>query len=164
MRIGAANPPIAADRRGVAAVEFAFIAPVLLAVLWIVIELGLMLTAKGLLDSAALRASRLGSTGFAPAGMSREQYIREFVAEQAYGLLRPEQLAVSAKSYDSFGDIGVPGEGASGFGGPGSVVVYTLTYPWTGATPLIGKLVGAVGMKLTANLAVRNEAFDQAHN
>ncbi len=151
--------PLVGDRSGATVVEFALVLPVLMAVILVVLEFGMMLTAQGLLDSAALQVSRLGTTGFAPDGSSREDYIRQFVSSQAFGLLQPEKLSISATSYTSFSDIDQPDKGVPGFGGPDAVVVYRLTYPWDGVTPLIGKFFGDAGMSLTASLAVRNEPF-----
>src|SRR3546814_7146354 len=86
-----------------------------------------------MLDAAATSASRVGSTNYKPTGTARETYIRNYVADQAFGLLDPAQLQVTPTAYASFAAIGQPDAGASGdFGGPGDVVVYTLTYPWHG--------------------------------
>ena len=147
------------NRSGAAVVELALIVPAMLMLLLAVVELGMMLTAQGLLDTAALRASRTGSTGFTPDGSTRDQYLRKFIADQAFGLLQADKLAISSTAYASFDDIDKPGKGAAGFGGSGQVVVYKLTYPWTGITPLISQLVASRQVSLTSSLAVRNESW-----
>src|SRR3546814_19262940 len=103
------------------------------------IETGLLLTAQGMLDAAATSAARVGSTNYKPTGTARETYIRNYVADQAFGLLDPAQLQVTPTAYASFAAIRQPAAGASGdFGGAGAVVVYTLTYPLPGFTHLSG--------------------------
>ena len=95
-------------------------------------------------------------------GTSRTAYIQQYVADQAYGLLDSNKLSVTATSYPSFSDIDKAGKGTSGFGGSGDVVVYHLSYPWTGITgtwPLITSALANRTVTLSANLAVRNEAW-----
>ena len=165
LRRGARAPALAAerscarDRSGAAVVELALIVPALVGLLLVVVEFGTMLMAQGLLDAAALRAARTGTTGFTPDGSSRESFIRTFVAEQAYGLLKPEKIGITATSYGSFGDIDKPGKGSPGFGASGQIVVYKLSYPWTGLMPLVGEAVARREINLTASLAVKNEAW-----
>ena len=140
-------------------IEFALIAPVLVTMLMIVIEFGLMFTAQGILDGAALRASRVGSTGYTPTGETREAYIRRYVSEQAFGLLKSDKIVITAKAYADFASMGQSGTGTAGFGTSGQVVDYQLSYSWTGFTPIIGKLVTSRSITLTSHLAVRNETF-----
>ena len=147
------------NRSGAAVVELALIVPAMLMLLLVVVELGMMLTAQGLLDTAALRASRTGSTGFTPDGSTRDQYLRKFIADQAFGLLQADKLTISTIAYASFAEIEKPGKGTTGFGGSGQVVVYKLTYPWTGITPLVSQLVASRTVNLTSSLAVRNETW-----
>ncbi len=48
--------------------------------------------------------------------------------------------------------------GLAGLGGPGDVVLYTVTADWALLTPLIAPLMGEGGvMQLEASVAVRNE-------
>src|SRR3546814_20943384 len=58
------------------------------------IETGLLLTAQGMLDAAATSAARVGSTNYKPTGTARETYLRNYVADKAFGLLNPAQLQV----------------------------------------------------------------------
>lgn len=147
------------DRSGSAVVELAFVVPAMIAMLLVVVEFGTMLTAQGVLDTAALRASRTGSTGYTPDGSTRDQYMRDFIAAQAFGLLKANKVAITATSYASFDDVDKEGKGSPGFGGSGQVVKYTLSYPWTGITSLFGKLLTSGQVNLTASLAVRNETW-----
>ena len=103
------------------------------------------------------------------------------------GLINVNNATITHKVYQNFGDIGkaepytdqngngqydvgepyvdVNGNGkwdsdmgVAGLGGPGQVVLYTITYDWTSWTHLIEPLFGKDGqITLTASTAVRNE-------
>jgi len=48
-----------------------------------------------------------------------------------------------------------------GFGAPGSIVLYNVSYNWAALTPLIGKFFGPNGkMPLSVSVAIRNEPFN----
>ena len=51
-------------------------------------------------------------------------------------------------------------QGVEGAGGPGDVVMYTLTYDWEFVTPVLGAFAGQDhGVGMTASIAVRNEPY-----
>ncbi len=54
---------IAGDAKGALAIEFAFVAPLFLLLLLVIVELGLTLTTQSLLDGATRDAARLIRTG-----------------------------------------------------------------------------------------------------
>ena len=140
---------------GAAIVEFAMIVPVVITLMLGLIETGLLLTAQGILDGAATSAARLGSTGYTKAGVDRSTFLANYVSSQAYGLIDPARLQVRAKSYSNVSSIGQQGQGTVGYGGPNDVVVYSLTYPWTGITPFLAAAFGNI--TLNATVTVRNE-------
>lgn len=146
---------LACCQAGATIVEFAMIVPVVITIMLGLIETGLLLTAQGILDGAATSAARIGSTGYTPAGVSRSTYMANYVSSQAYGLIDAQRLQVTARSYPNFAAIGKPNAGTAGYGGPNDVVVYRLTYPWTGFTPFLGAFFG--NLTLTSTVTVRNE-------
>lgn len=159
------------NNEGVTAMEFAFVAPVLFLFMMGVIEAAMMMFVQNILESATFNASRLGKTGFATPGATREQTIRAMIEQRAGGLIDPELLDIDAMAYGGgFGDIDQPepytdtngngvkdpteayidsngnGQwdadmGTAGLGTAGDVVVYTVTYPWTLLTPFAGAFV-----------------------
>jgi hypothetical protein len=175
---------------GATIVEFALIAPPLLAILCAIMEFSGVMFVQTLLEGAAREASRYGITGRTPDGIShinREQKIREIIQETGVGVIDLEQLHMETLVYDSFEDVGQPepftdenanaaydpGEpyndingngqwdedmGAAGLGGPGSVVVYRLSYDWPIMIPMFVPIFGET-VTLNANIAVRNELF-----
>ncbi|MEF2073958.1 TadE/TadG family type IV pilus assembly protein [Consotaella aegiceratis] len=167
--------------------EFAFVAPVLFMLLMGTIEGGLVLTADVMLKHATYTASRTGRTGYSTSETTRDELVRQIIEEQAGILMDTSKIDIDSKSYDGFDTLSAPepfvdanengvrddGEnytdvngngqydGATvGIGDADSVVVYTVTYPWTFFTPLIGDLMGTDGvLTLTATAIVQNEPW-----
>jgi Flp pilus assembly protein TadG len=178
---------LARDCAGGAAVEFAFVAPLLLLFMLGIIEVAMILFATSLLEASVREAARYGITGYTYAGVSRESVIRSIVANDTVGLIDVSKLTVSSLTYKTFTDIGQPepftdknhngkwdpGEaytdingngqwdadmGASGAGGPGDVVLYTVSYQWPLITGYLSDIMG-LHIPLSASYAVRNEPW-----
>ncbi len=178
-------------RDGVTAVEFAFVAPVLILILFAIIEFSLIMMVNNIMESATNMSSRLGKTGFIAAGKTREDTITAAVRERAGSLIDPDRLSVSTKVYRTFGEInrpepwhdtngnGVPDPGEytdingngvydtdmarAGYGNAGDIVVYTIKYPWSITTPIMRELIGNESGEypLTAHAVVKNEPYDK---
>lgn len=163
------------SRDGVAGVEFAFAAPVVIFAAVGVIELGTMMFTNTLIEGGLRDAARFGITGYTPAGVSREDRIREIIQENTIGLIDMDTATISQQIYPSFGDVGKPepytddnpangqydpGEafqdingnaqwdadmGAAGIGGPGDVVLYIVEVDWPALTPLFTPIFKGVG-------------------
>jgi Flp pilus assembly pilin Flp len=180
---------ILADRRGATAVEFAVVAPVLIALLLGLFEFSLLLTADLTLESAVTEAARFGITGRSLGATTREEAIRAVLERRAGSLLDPGRLGLETLVYPDFASIGQPepfvdtdgdgvhdpGEvyadlngngrwdadmGLAGLGGPDAVVLYRARYPWRFVTPLLRAFFPPDGtVELVATMAVRNEPF-----
>lgn len=176
-------------RRGGAALEFAFALPILILLMCGTLDLGMVLFADVLMEGAVRDTSRLGITGYAPSGEDRDTMILNALKKDTLGLIDVNQATITHKVYDNFSDIGQPepyddangngqydvGEtytdvngngqwdsdmGVAGLGGSGSVVLYTVTYPWRTWTHLVDPLFGSDGtITLKATTAVRNEPY-----
>jgi Flp pilus assembly protein TadG len=176
-------------RDGVAALEFAFIAPVFLMLMMGVIETSLLMLTQNTLENAIFAATRTGKTGYTASGSTQVDTIRAALNSRAISFIDTTQLNLSYKSYNQFDQIGQPepfvdansngvrdnGEnytdvnangqydtdmGASDVGGSSEVVVYTVTYPWRINTPMIGRLFTNNGnLTLTARAVVQNEPY-----
>lgn len=177
------------DNNGVAALEFAIIAPVLILFIFAILELSSVMLASAVLESAVRVASRAGITGYTPPGVTRDAYVKQVVDANLVHL-KASKLTFETKIYNSFANIGQPepyidsngngvyniGEtftdvngnltwdsdmGASGAGDAGAIVVYKVTYPWKIITPGIAKFFGENGaFNITASMVVRNEPYD----
>lgn len=172
---------------GQAMVEFAFIAPALLGLLFGIFEFSGILFAQTLLEGGARQASRFGVTGSSNGEVSRQERILQIIDDNAYGIIETDDIEMETLVYESFSDVGQPepfldangndtfdeGEefddingngtrdedmGIAGLGGPGDVVVYRLRYDWDLMIPIFKPFFGDV-ITLDANVAVRNEPF-----
>jgi len=178
----------ALGERGTAMMEFAFLAPIFLAMLGAIMEFSGIMFVQTLLEGSAREASRYGITGFVEPGVSREDQILDVVRKNTYGIINLDALGIETLVYENFGDVGQPepftdangngayddGEafndvngngtwdpdmGAAGLGGPDDVVVYRMTYDWTIMIPLFRPFFGD-SVRLQANIAVRNEPYE----
>ena len=173
---------------GITAMEFAIIAPVMLLLLFGIIEFSFIMLVTNVLESATAISSRLGSTGYTADGTSREDTIMQSIAAHAGELIDTTKITISSKYYSQFNQIdqpepwtdtnhnGIPdpGEwidvngngvydtdmGIAGYGGPNDIVVYTVSYPWTIMTPIMSNIIGTNGVyTITTSAVVKNEPY-----
>ncbi len=177
---------LATDDRGSTVIEFAICAGALVLLLSAAVEFGVMFFIDSRIESAVLSASRHGVTGFSADGVPREAAILKIIEGRTMGMVDLSKADVTTKVYKGFGDIGKPepftdgngngtfdaGEsfsdingngkwdadmGAAGLGGPGDIVVYTISYQRPALTPLMEPFLK--GTILSAAVAVRNEPW-----
>ncbi len=124
-------------QRGSSAIEFAVLAPVFLLMALGVIEIGMQGAVSAALDIGTRSASRLGSTGTIGASgvngavasdASRQTAIRSAVISASGGLLQDSRLTITQQAYSTVADAAAGQNAASGPGGSGRFVRYTLTY------------------------------------
>ena len=178
------------DDGGASIVEFALVAPTLVLFVIGVIEVAMILFVNTLLEGSVREAARYGITGYVMQGFDRSEIIRNIVSQNTIGLVDMDRLELETITYPSFSAIGKPepftdtngngtrdgGEayndvngngqwdaqmGVADAGGPGDIVVYTITYDWPLLTTFLGDLLGRNGLiKLRASYAVRNEPWN----
>ena len=177
------------DQRGSTAVEFALIGGVLIFLVAGIVEFSLVMVVTNSLEAATSISSRVGKTGFADTGLSREETILAEIERRAGGLIDIDDVEITSQAYESFDEIGKPepwndansdgvpddGEytdingngqwdedmGIEGFGGSDEVVVYTINYDWQIITPLMREVIGGAdgAVSLSAQWVVKNEPF-----
>ena len=176
------------DETGSTLIEFAMISVALVTLLGGIVEFSMIMLAKNSMEAATNISSRLGKTGYADGGLTREETILAEVERRTGAIIDPEKLEITSKAYDQFDQIGKPepwndanedgfpdpGEytdingngqydqdmGIAGIGGSDDIVVYTVSYPWRVFTPLIGRFFGSDStLTLTASSVVKNEPF-----
>lgn len=175
---------------GSPAVEFAFVAPLLILMMVASIELGLILFSTILMESGLRDAARYGITGNEVPGLTRLERIVEIVSERTIGLIDMEEADVQVLVYPGFDTIGngedfIDGDGngsydagetftdsngngswdedigVAGAGDSGDIVVYRMQYDWGLLTPLAGTVIGSGGIfPIEASIAVRNEPWE----
>ncbi len=175
------------DTRGVSAIEFAFIAPVLMLLLFGILEFGMIMTVQSVMEGATANSSRLGKTGYVAASKTREETIRDAISDRVSALINPDQLTITSKFYSQFDEINDPEPytdangnghydvsetysdingnaqwdadmGAAGYGAAGDIVVYTISYPWQVMTPIMSDIIGQT-VTLTTHAVVKNEPY-----
>lgn len=152
-------------RHGLAALEFALIAPVFLLFLLGITELSLIMMVQHLLESAMHNASRTGKTGYVEAGKTQMDTVMDSVLTRLGGLsplVDVSKLTITSTAYGDLSQIGQPEQGSEGLGTAEQVVVYTITYPWKMFTPVIGNLMGDENhiINLSSRIVVRNEPYE----
>lgn len=159
------------EENGVTAIEFAFVAPVLMMLVFGIIEFAMIMVVYNTMEGATAVSSRLGKTGFTGSGLTRQQTILNAITDRASSLVDATKLTVTSKFYKQYDQINDPepfidtngngshdvGEtftdingnaqwdadmGSSGYGSAGDVVVYTVSYPWSLMTPIISSMIG----------------------
>lgn len=176
-------------QRGATAIEFAMIAPFYFMLIIGTMETAMVMFAQHVLECAAANASRTGKTGYIGTAMTQADTIKTTVNNLASFLMDSSKITITAKAYKSMSAIG-SGEpyvdanangkwdvgenytdsnsngkydsdiGASGYGGSGDVVVYTISYPWPIMTPAMTPFLGKDGvLTLQSRVVVKNEPY-----
>lgn len=175
------------DERGSVIVEFGLVAPLVLAVIFGIIEFSGITFAQTLLEGGAGQASRFGMLGSAPEGSSREAAIRQIIEDNAFGIIDADDVQIETLTYDSFAAVGQPepfedangngsfdddevfqdingndqrdeDQGRAAAGNADDVVLYRLSYDWDIMVPIFQPFFGDQ-IALQAATVVRNEPF-----
>ncbi len=168
---------------GVAAVEFAFVAPILLLTIVGIMEVAMVLIVSSLIEGGLRDAARFGITGFVPQGMTREEQITSIVGDATIGLVNMSDIDIQTLVYPSFAQVGQPepftdtnangaydaGEpytdingngqwdadmGAAGVGGPVDIVLYKIKYNLPMITPLLTTVLGGADGKVRLSASI----------
>jgi len=160
---------LTAARRGVAALEFALVAPMLLTLMLLILEVGLMLFGQAALDQATADASRLIRTGQVQQATNGQQMFTNQLCNDLSSITSCSNVQFNVQSGASFGAL-TPGVTASstgtmtnaGFapGNPSQFVIVQVGYQPDTALPFVGSLLRSVfGPLLVSTVAFQNEAY-----
>ena len=165
------------NRKGSAAVEFALVAPVFFALLFAIIETGLMFFASQVLETVTQESARQIMTGQSQAaGNTALSFITNVVCSQPQAVLNCNNISIDVESDPSnFSNLNIAYPVTNGAfdptklkfnpGASCSVVTVTLYYQWqmfvTGLGYNISNLNGNVRL-LSATAAFRNEPYSGA--
>lgn len=160
------------SRRGSAAVEFALVAPVFIALLFAIIETALVFFAGQVLETVASNSARLVMTGQVQSAAMDQATFHQKVCDHIPALFTCANVYVDVKSYPVFSNVVINSQiDASGTfipptsyspGGPGDIVVVRLFYQWPMFVTRLGyNITNLSGSKrlLTATAAFKNEPF-----
>lgn len=164
----------ATARQGSAAVEFAMVATPFLALMFGVLELGLVFMVSTTLDNAVDAASRKIRTGeLQTAGGTAETFKTAVCDEMAYlGASCSANVHVDVRTFPKFADVAITDPTTDGAfdetkttfapGSSESIVLVRVYYEWTLITPMLNQGLESLsgGKRLIAATATfRNEPF-----
>jgi Flp pilus assembly protein TadG len=129
------------DRKGSAAIEFALVAPVFIALLFAILETGIMFLAGQVLETVAQDSARIILTGKAQTASYSPAQFASYVCSEVPALFNCNDISIDVESYPSFSSVNLanPIDGSGNFnssslqynpGGPGDIVVVRLFYQW----------------------------------
>jgi Flp pilus assembly protein TadG len=161
------------NRRGSAAVEFALVAPVFLALLFAILETAIVFFGGQVLETMTQNSARQIMTGQAQtAALTQAQFHDTVVCGQIPALFTCNNIYVDVRSYPAFSNVTINNQIDSGNnfindmqynpGGPSNIVVVRLFYQWpifvTGLSYNIANLTGSKRL-LVATAAFQNEPY-----
>jgi Flp pilus assembly protein TadG len=144
---------------GSTVVEFAIIAPLLLFVICMIIDLGLMFWVNLTMQYAVHEGARYAVTGqdnLDPDSANQQRYLAviQDIEDSSMGLYTLVNPAISVTVN------GVPvANGTNMFGGPGDLVVLQLNCTWSLLTPLIAPFFKGGAYSFSVAATMRNEGF-----
>lgn len=148
------------SRDGSASIEYAILLPAVALLTLGTFETMMFLSVRTLIDAGTREASRFGLTGTQVDGMTREDRIRQIVAEKVSPLADPAAMTVQITAYNSFDQLeATPDPGVPGAGTGRQIVVYEVTYNQPVITPIFGKVTGVSHIPQHARVVVQNEPF-----
>lgn len=155
------------NERGSAAIEFAFAAPIVIALLFATIEIGAVELMSSNLDAAMLSAARKIRTGSTDRPTSNAELTTMICARMADSAancrqrLKTQVLTFTTFSAAQAAATSAPA-GQFNAGGPGDIVFVNATYDWPLVLPMYGggfRQSGPGQARLDARIAFRNEPY-----
>jgi Flp pilus assembly protein TadG len=161
------------NQRGSAAVEFALVAPLFFALLFAIIETGMVFFATQSLETAVQDSARMILTGQAQtANLTKITFKKNVVCAHVNVLFDcANGVYVDVQSYSSFSNVSISDPLTNGTfvdntqynpGGPGDIVVVRLFYQWPLFVTGLGYNIANVGGSkrlLSATAAFKNEPY-----
>lgn len=170
---GATPRRLVRQEDGSAAVEFALVAAPFLALMFAILETGLVFFAGQTLETVAADSARLIMTGQAQSSGMTQSTFTTAVCNKIVAMFTCSNVMLDVQTYTSFANAntslpldanGNVQTATFGFnpGGPGDIVVMRLMYPWPTFMSLLGfNLSNMSGNNrlLMATVSFRNEPF-----
>jgi Flp pilus assembly protein TadG len=161
------------SRRGSAAIEFALVGPLFIALLFAIIETALVFYAGQVLETAVQNSARLIYTGQAQTATMTQAKFKEDVCSRLVALFDCSAVRVDVQSYKTFADLNMTtpiDPNTKAFvdnmkyspGAAGDIVVVRAFYQWPLFVTSLGyNIANLAGGKrlLSASAAFRNEPY-----
>jgi Flp pilus assembly protein TadG len=160
------------NRQGAAALEFAILAPIFLALLFAILETALMFFAAQVLENVTQDSARMVLTGQAQTASYTQTQFANYVCTKVPALFTCANISIDVQSYSTFAAIPMSSQidGGGNFinnmqyspGSSGSIVVVRLFYQWplfvTGLGYNIANLTGSKRL-LVGTAVFQNEPY-----
>lgn len=158
----------ASDEAGATAVEFAFVAPVLILTLMSLIEIGVLGMMVTAVDAAVVESSRRIRTGRDDAATSAQEFEDQVCANLGGSLADcRDRMTIGVRTYNNFSDANAVAtaapDGTFTAGGPGDIIIVKVNYRWPLITPYMGEGVrrnGPTEVIIPARAAFKNEPYE----
>lgn len=159
------------DTHGVAAIEFAFVAPPFLLLVMGIVEFSIMFFTSSVIEGATKEAARQIRTGKVQSAADPEADFRARLCDALSGIIDCNQVVFHVQTFSDFQTVSMPlevdedGEVVATTFSPGdssAVTVVRAVYRWEFTTPLIAHLVpaGLGGQMIVSTAAFQNEPYN----
>ncbi|WP_337185318.1 TadE/TadG family type IV pilus assembly protein [Phenylobacterium sp.] len=156
------------DLSGATAVEFAFVAPVLIFALFSLIEIGMLGMMTSGVDSAVFEASRRIRTGRDDAANSTAAFKDQICARLGGDIGRcRDRLTTSVQRFSRFADANAVAaqqpDDSFNKGAAGDIIIVKANYRWPLMTPFLATSNGRTGpleVTIASRAAFKNEPFE----
>ena len=164
------------DERGVAAVEFALVAPAFFFLMFVIAEMAMVFIAEQVMDNAVFETARLIRTGQVQGTWSDSDFEDAVCDRMSVFVDCSGTFFLEVKSYDTFAELDLesPVEddgsfeepGGFDFGEPSSIIVVRAYYQWpTSTIPFTNLSLATPGMSgkrlIGSFAAFRNEPYTE---
>ncbi len=148
----------ARNDRGVSAIEFALVAPVIFLMVLGTMEIALDMTMDAAVQMAAQAASRAGLVNVAPTGTTREAQAQATALGiiGKWASLPNTTVAITETTYASYAAVSAGTGTTNSAGSWGNVVIYNIALTTQGATGVL-KLFGIKSLTFSRSYLVQNE-------
>jgi hypothetical protein len=156
------------SQRGLAAIEFALLAPVFVLLLFGILESSLLLLHGVMIEGAAQEAGRQLRTGTIKKEADPIASFKILLCDKLYRVVDCNELIYDVRSYKDFTSAEIPdlydAEGKPlptqfQVGSGGDIIVVRVSKVWNFITPLLSRAYGAENFKLITTVIFRNEPF-----
>ncbi|MFT6071493.1 MAG: Flp pilus assembly protein TadG [Alphaproteobacteria bacterium] len=158
------------NKSGVTAVEFAFVLPVFLLIVFGILEFTFIMLVYSIVENSLNKGARMGATGNAYADMyndpnlGREDVIFKHMKQKLGSFLKnDDQLEIKTKIVGAIQQLDMtPEENPeyNGLGGSDQIIEYTAIFHWDLMTPVMSSMAGNNGkLAIQATVVVKNESF-----
>jgi Flp pilus assembly protein TadG len=159
------------DRRGNAAEEMAMVAPIVILIFLLTIELGYMLFSQAVLDGATRIAARMVRTGQAQSSGTPKSTFTTALCNNLSGIIPCASVAVDVESFGTFSTMtpAAVTKDKSGNvtnsswvpGGPGAAVDVRTFYTYQFFLPFVANILnpGGGGVVLQSTVIFKNEPY-----